>query len=83
MPIPSLISRRISVPIFSSDTWHSSVHPCTTIVISPFARKGFVDHTQYDTTAILKLIEERWNLQPLTDRDAKAGDLLTAFDFTQ
>jgi phospholipase C len=54
-----------------------------TIVISPFAKKGFVDHTQYDTTAILKLIEERWNLDPLTDRDARSGDLLTAFDFSQ
>jgi phospholipase C len=54
-----------------------------TIVISPFARKGFVDHTQYDTTGILKLIEERWSLPSLTDRDAKSGDLLTAFDFNQ
>src|SRR5579864_7682981 len=54
-----------------------------TIVISPFARKGFVDHTQYDTTSILKLIEERWNLEPLGDRDAKTGDMLTAFDFSQ
>lgn len=53
-----------------------------TIIISPFAKKGFVDHTQYETTAILKFIEERWNLQALTDRDAKAGDLLSAFDFS-
>ena len=52
-----------------------------TIVISPFARKGFVDHTQYDTTAILKFIEARWNLAPLGNRDAKSGDLTTAFDF--
>jgi phospholipase C len=54
-----------------------------TIVISPFARKGFVDHTQYDTSAILKLIEERWNVQPVAERDANSGDLLTAFDFSQ
>ena len=54
-----------------------------TIVISPFARKGFVDHTQYDTSAVLKLIEARWNLGPLTDRDARSGDLLSAFDFSQ
>jgi phospholipase C len=54
-----------------------------TIVISPFAKKGFVDHTQYDTTSILKLIEERWSLEPLADRDAKVGDMLTAFDFNQ
>jgi phospholipase C len=54
-----------------------------TLVISPFAKKGFVDHTSYDTTAILKLIEERWNLAPLGDRDANSGDMLTAFDFNQ
>src|ERR1700736_5697095 len=43
------------------------------IIISPFARKGFVDHAQYDTTAIMKLIEERWSLQPLNELDARAG----------
>jgi len=52
------------------------------IVISPFARKGFVDHTQYDTTAILKFIETRWDLAPLGTRDAAANDLTNAFDFS-
>ena len=51
------------------------------IVISPFARKGFVDQTTYDTTSILKLIEERFGLQPLGDRDAWADGLSNAFDF--
>src|SRR5207244_1513905 len=53
------------------------------IVISPFARKGFVDHTQYDTTSILKLIEDRWSLPPVAERDARSGNLSTAFDFGQ
>jgi phospholipase C len=53
------------------------------IIISPFAKKGFVDHTQYETTSILKFIEERWNLPALNDRDGNAGDLMTAFDFSQ
>jgi phospholipase C len=44
------------------------------IVISPFARGG-VDSTVYDTTAILKLIEKRWDLEPLSDRDAAQEDL--------
>jgi phospholipase C len=52
------------------------------IVISPFAKRGFVDHTQYDTTSILKFIEERWNLAPLGTRDAVANDLSNAFDFS-
>jgi phospholipase C len=53
------------------------------IIISPFAKQAYVDHAQYDTSAILKLIEERWGLEPLSDRDAKSGDLLSAFDFDQ
>ena len=37
--------------------------------------------TLYDTTSILKFIEWRYGLKPLTDRDAGANNLLTAFDF--
>lgn len=51
-----------------------------TLVISPLAKKAFVDHTVYDTTAILKLIEKKYDLKPLTDRDAKAGDLTNALE---
>jgi len=54
-----------------------------TLIISPFARHGFVDHHTFDTTSILALIEHRWRLAPLTSRDATAGDLTTAFDFSQ
>jgi phospholipase C len=54
-----------------------------TIIISPYAKKGFVDHTQYDTTSILKFIESRWGLKPLGTRDANANNLLNAFDFSQ
>jgi phospholipase C len=50
------------------------------IVISPFAKKGFIDHAIYDTTAIAKLIETRYGLQPLGTRDAASGDLTTALD---
>lgn len=53
------------------------------IVVSPFAKKGFIDHTQYDTTSILKFIEERYGLQPLGDRDTKAANIEAAFDFAQ
>ena len=47
-----------------------------TIVISPFARRGFVDHTVYETVSILALIERRWALAPLAERDAAAPPLL-------
>jgi phospholipase C len=51
------------------------------IIISPFAKKGYVDHTQYETVSILSFIEKRWNLQPLTDRDKNANPMLNAFAF--
>jgi phospholipase C len=51
------------------------------IIISPFAKKGYVDHTQYETVSILSFIEKRWSLQPLTDRDKNASPMLNAFTF--
>jgi phospholipase C len=51
------------------------------IIISPFARKGYVDHTEYETISILSLIEKRWDLQPLSERDEEANPLQNAFDF--
>lgn len=51
------------------------------IIISPFAKRGFVDHTRYDTTSILRLIETRFGLAPLGARDAGANGLLNAFAF--
>jgi phospholipase C len=53
------------------------------IVISPWAKHGFVDHTQYETVSILALIEKLYNLQPLGTRDAAANPFSNAFDFTQ
>jgi phospholipase C len=45
------------------------------IIIGPLAKRGFVDHTQYDTLSILKTIEERFGLDPLTALDAHATSL--------
>jgi phospholipase C len=53
--------------------------PC--LVISPYARAGVVDHTPNDHTSILKFIESRFGLTPLSTRDAGANDLTEAFDF--
>jgi acid phosphatase len=49
-----------------------------TLLISPFVRKGFVDHTVYDTTSILRTIEARFGLDPLTRRDRTAADFRNA-----
>ncbi|MCI4332166.1 MAG: alkaline phosphatase family protein [Thermoplasmata archaeon] len=53
--------------------------PC--LVVSPFARAGFVDHAVNDHTSILKFIEVRFGLTPLSTRDAAANDFREAFDF--
>ncbi len=50
-----------------------------TLVISPLARHGYVDHNFYDTTSILALIEHWWGLEPLSARDAAANDMHDVF----
>jgi phospholipase C len=52
------------------------------ILISPFVRKGFVDHSQYETVSILSFIEHRWCLKPLASRDANADPFINVFDFS-
>ena len=51
------------------------------IVISPFAKKNYVSHTVADYTAWLKLVETRFNLPNLTQRDAAQMDMTEFFDF--
>jgi len=38
------------------------------LIISPYAKKGFVDHAEYDTTSILRLIEEHYGLEAVGER---------------
>ena len=51
------------------------------VIVSPFAKKGHIDHTPYETVSILKFIETRWRLTPLAERDANANDLTNALEF--
>jgi acid phosphatase len=53
-----------------------------TIVISPYAKQGFVDHTQHDTLSILKTVEQRFDLKPLNSLDAAASSLSNDFQLT-
>ena len=53
------------------------------ILVSPYAKTGYIDHTVLDFTSILKFIEENWNIAPLAERDANASNFLSAFDFNQ
>jgi phospholipase C len=52
------------------------------LLVSPYARMGHIDHTLLDHTSILKFIEENWSIPPLAERDAKANNLTSAFDFS-
>jgi phospholipase C len=53
------------------------------LLVSPYAKRGHVEHSTMDFTSILKFIEENWDLEPLTDRDRNATSLMRAFDFTR
>lgn len=53
------------------------------LVVSPWSRRGYVSHLQFDHTSVLKLIEWRWGLQWLTVRDAGATNLAYALNFGQ
>jgi len=53
------------------------------IIISPYAKAGYISHTQYELSSVLKFIEERFNLPALTARDANANDTTDSFNFNQ
>jgi phospholipase C len=52
------------------------------ILVSPYARQGYVDSTTLDFTSILRFIEDNWGLKPLTHRDATAKSIASGFDFS-
>jgi acid phosphatase len=71
------------VPPPSGPGWGDRWGPATRIpalIISPFAKRGYVDSTAYDTTSILKLISERFGLEPLPGVRERMGDLTAALD---
>jgi acid phosphatase len=51
------------------------------IVISPYAKRNYVDPTHYDTGSIIKFIARRFGLQPLPGVRPDVGDLTNAFAF--
>jgi phospholipase C len=52
------------------------------VIVSPYARPDYVCSETLDHTSVLKLVEEKWNLSPLTARDAAARTPLDALDLT-
>ena len=55
--------------------------PC--LLVSPWSRGGGAVSTTFDHASILRMIEGRWNLRPLSVRDATATSLADALDFTE
>jgi acid phosphatase len=64
------------------------------LIVSPFAKKGFVDHTPYDTASILRFITKRWDLPMLAGLKSRdealvangnppMGDLTDALDLAR
>jgi phospholipase C len=71
------------VPPPTGNGWGDRWGPATripAIIVSPFAKRGFIDRTAYDTTSILKLITRRFDLEALPGVREKMGDLTGALD---
>lgn len=51
------------------------------LIISPFARSGYIEHTQLEFSSVVKFIEEVYGLPFLTSRDTDSNEMFDAFDF--
>jgi phospholipase C len=67
------------VPPVRKDGWGVGVR-VPAIIVSPFTKHGGIDNTEYETVSILKLIEHRFHLAPLSlrDKDPTINDLTHA-----
>jgi len=66
------------VPPPSGPGWGDRFGPGTRVpalLIGPQVKRGFIDHTSYDTTSILKFVTRRFGLEPLPGVREKTGDL--------
>jgi phospholipase C len=52
------------------------------LLVSSYAKQGYIDSTTLDYTSVLKFIEDNWDLEPLASRDANANSIVNAFDFS-
>ena len=78
---PDRVAPRIAVPPDQPGSFGRYGFRVPFGIVSPFARRDYVSHVVHDHTSVLKLVETKWNLPALTDRDANADDLLDSLDF--
>ena len=54
------------------------------LIVSPYAKKGFVSHVHYEHGSILRFIEDRFGLAQLAESDKRAtSPALDCFDFSK
>jgi phospholipase C len=53
------------------------------LILSPYAKTGFVSHELGEFSSVLRFVEDNWGLTQLTHRDREATPLMSAFDFSQ
>jgi phospholipase C len=53
------------------------------LILSPYAKEGFVSHELGEFSSVLRFVEDNWGLTQLTHRDRDATPLMSAFDFSQ
>ncbi len=53
------------------------------VVVSPYAKKGYVSHVQFDHASIARFIQTKFKIPALSARDANAESLADMFDFSQ
>jgi acid phosphatase len=75
--VPPPLYHRNSANTVAHDVWGPGTRVPALLIAKKF-RRSTVDHTDHDTTSILKLIEERFDLRPLASRDKKVKRLSTA-----
>ncbi len=54
-----------------------------TLVISPWAKPHYIDHTQYEFASMIKLADTIFGLAPTATRTVNANDMMNSFDFGQ
>ena len=70
----------VAPPIYNSYEYGFRV---PLLVVSPYAKHGYISHVTHDFGSILKFVETNFNLANLGYADARADDLSDCFDFTQ
>ena len=51
------------------------------LIISPYAKAGYIDHTTYELSSVVRFIEDIFGLEQLTRRDRQSSNMFNAFDF--